>query len=86
VSLALGFIVEQLGGSLHGSPDTVISGLAPLATAGNGDLSFLSHPRYISQLSSSQAACIIVGQQHATTAIERGCCLVVDNPYLTGLD
>jgi len=82
VSLALGFIVEQLGGILHGSPDTVITGLAPLATAGSGDLSFLSHPRYISQLSSSQAACIIVGQSHATNAIERGCCLVVDNPYL----
>lgn len=82
VSLALGFIVEQLGGILHGSPDTVITGLAPLATAGSGDLSFLSHPRYISQLSSSQAACIIVGQAHATNAIERGCCLVVDNPYL----
>ena len=82
VSLALGFIVEQLGGILHGSPDTVITGLAPLATAGSGDLSFLSHPRYISQLSSSQAACIIVGQSHATNAIERGCCLLVDNPYL----
>ncbi|MEI6482661.1 MAG: UDP-3-O-(3-hydroxymyristoyl)glucosamine N-acyltransferase [Betaproteobacteria bacterium] len=82
MSLALGFIVEQLGGILHGSPDTVITGLAPLATAGSGDLSFLSHPRYISQLSSSQAACIIVGQAHATNAIERGCCLVVDNPYL----
>ena len=82
VSLALGFIVEQLGGILHGSPDTVITGLAPLATAGSGDLSFLSHPRYISQLSSSQAACIIVGQAHAATALERGCCLVVDNPYL----
>ena len=82
VPLALGFIVEQLGGSLHGSPDTAITGLAPLATAGSGDLSFLSHPRYISQLSSSQAACIIVGQAHATNAIERGCCLVVDNPYL----
>ena len=82
VSLALGFIVEQLGGILYGSPDTAITGLAPLATAGSGDLSFLSHPRYISQLSSSQAGCIIVGQAHATTAIERGCCLVVDNPYL----
>ncbi len=82
VSLALGFIVEQLGGRLHGSPDTVITGLAPLATAGRGDLSFLSHPRYISQLSTSQAACIIVAQAHAPNAIERGCCLVVDNPYL----
>lgn len=82
VSLALGFIVEQLGGRLHGSPDTVISGLAPLTTAGSGDISFLSHPRYISQLSQSQAACIIVSQAHASSAIERGCCLVVDNPYL----
>jgi len=82
VSLALGFIVEQLGGTLHGSPETVISGLAPLASAGSGQLCFLSHPKYVSQLDSSQAACVIVSHSHAASAMSRGCCLVVDNPYL----
>ena len=82
VSLALGFIVEQLGGSLHGSPDTVITGLAPLASAGDGHLCFLSHPKYISQLEGSQAACVIVSEANAPSAKARGCCLVVDNPYL----
>ena len=82
VSLALGFIVEQLGGTLHGSPDTVITGLAPLATAGKGDLCFLSHPKYISQLELSQATCVIVAKANATSAMARGCSLVVENPYL----
>ncbi len=82
VSLALGFIVEQLGGTLHGSPDTVISGLAPLASAESGQLCFLSHPKYVSQLDRSQAACVIVSHSHAASARSRGCCLVVDNPYL----
>ena len=82
MSLALGFIVEHLGGSLYGSPDTVISGLAPLVSAGSGHLCFLSHPRYISQLEHSQAACVIVSEANASYAMARGCCLVVDNPYL----
>jgi len=82
VSLALGFIVEQLGGTLHGSPVTFITGLSPLTVATVSDISFLSHPRYISQLTHSQAGCIIVGHEHAQSAIERGCCIVVENPYV----
>ena len=82
VSLALGFIVEHLGGVLHGSPGTVITGLSSLSEAGNSDISFLSHPRYISQLALSKAGCIIVGQEHAQSAQERGCCIVVDKPYV----
>jgi UDP-3-O-[3-hydroxymyristoyl] glucosamine N-acyltransferase len=80
--LQLGDIVEALGGSLHGSPQTPIDKLAPLETAGPSDLSFLSHPKYQSQLKQSEAACVIVTPQFKELALERGACIVTDDPYL----
>ncbi len=80
--LLLGDIVQALGGSLIGSPQTVIKNLAPLETAGPSDLSFLSHPKYQSQLLQTQAACVIVSPQFQEAATSRGACIVTDNPYL----
>jgi UDP-3-O-[3-hydroxymyristoyl] glucosamine N-acyltransferase len=81
VSLRLGSLVEKLGGKLHGSPDIEITGLSPLATAAQGDLSFLSHPQYIAQLGSSRAGCVIVAPSFEQEAITRGACILTDNPY-----
>ena len=80
--LQLGDIVKALGGSLHGSPQTSIENLAPLETAGSHDLSFLSHPKYQSQLQTTRAACVIVAPQFEAQAAARGPCIVVDDPYL----
>ena len=80
--LQLGDIVNALGGSLHGSPQTPIHQIAPLETAGPLDLSFLSHPKYQSQLLQSQAACVIVSPQFLELASQRGACIVTEDPYL----
>ena len=82
MALRLGQIVEQLGGTLHGDPETLIHHLAPLASADAGALSFLSHPQYQSQLTASQAACVIVAPSLTEAAQARGACIVADNPYL----
>ena len=79
--MRLGWLVDKLGGTLHGSPDLQITGLSPLASAAQGDLSFLSHPQYIAQLSSSAAACVIVSPAHETPAKQRGACILTPNPY-----
>jgi UDP-3-O-[3-hydroxymyristoyl] glucosamine N-acyltransferase len=79
--LQLGEIVKTLGGSLHGSPQTSIEQLAPLETAGPRDLSFLSHPKYQAHLKQSQAACVIVTPPFKEWALERGACIVSDDPY-----
>ena len=79
--LSLGDIVEALGGRLHGSPQVSIQNLAPLETAGAQDLSFLSHPKFQSQLPLSKAACVIVSPQFQEVAMTRGACIVTDNPY-----
>ena len=78
----LGDIVKALGGSLHGSPQTTIQHIAPLESAGPQDLSFLSHPKYQSQLSQTRAACVIVAPQFQALASARGACIVADDPYL----
>ncbi|MFO1243758.1 MAG: UDP-3-O-(3-hydroxymyristoyl)glucosamine N-acyltransferase [Ramlibacter sp.] len=82
MALRLGSIVEALGGELHGHPDTPIGALAPLDGAGPDALSFLSHPKYQSQLAASRAACVIVGPAMQQVALQRGACIVAADPYL----
>ena len=82
MTLSLASIVEALGGDLHGDPDFQITGIAALASAASGDLSFVSNPRYHSQLTGSQAACVIVGPELRQAAVERGQCIVAEQPYL----
>jgi UDP-3-O-[3-hydroxymyristoyl] glucosamine N-acyltransferase len=82
VSVTLGSIVTVLGGQLHGDPGMCLSGLAPLETANPSELSFLSHPKYQSQLLTSQAGCVIVAPAMASVAVSRGACIVVEQPYL----
>jgi UDP-3-O-[3-hydroxymyristoyl] glucosamine N-acyltransferase len=45
-------------------------------------LSFLSHPKYQSQLARSEAGCVIVVPALADLAQTRGACIVTDQPYL----
>jgi UDP-3-O-[3-hydroxymyristoyl] glucosamine N-acyltransferase len=82
VALRLALIVESLGGELLGDGDALISKLAPLDTAGPGELAFLSHRKYQSQLIASRAACVIVAPAFLDAARSRGACIVTDDPYL----
>jgi UDP-3-O-[3-hydroxymyristoyl] glucosamine N-acyltransferase len=82
VTLRLGSIVEALGGQLLGRADLTIDGLAPLQSAGPGQISFLTHPKYQQQLASSQAGCVIVSPQFEALALARGACIVTEQPYL----
>ncbi|RYF01974.1 MAG: UDP-3-O-(3-hydroxymyristoyl)glucosamine N-acyltransferase [Comamonadaceae bacterium] len=83
MSLRLGQFVDALGGSLEGgSRDTEILRIAPLESAGPGDLAFLNNPRYQSQLAASRAACVIVAPSMRELALERGACIVAESPYV----
>jgi UDP-3-O-[3-hydroxymyristoyl] glucosamine N-acyltransferase len=82
VSVRLASIVEALGGELHGDPEFLIQNLAPLESAQPGDLSFLSHPKYQSQLAISRAGCVVVASLFQDQAAARGACIVTDQPYL----
>lgn len=67
----LGEIVARLGGEIVGADETAnprdlsdipITRVAPLETAGPGDISFLSNPKYRSLLSHTRASAVIMAQ------------------------
>lgn len=82
MQIELASVVAELGGILRGDGTILITGLAPLESAGPGDLSFLSNIKYQQQLQSSQAACVIVAPDVQEMACTRGTCIVTEQPYL----
>lgn len=82
MALTLGFIVERLGGRLHGNPDLSIQGLAPLQTAQSDQISFLSHPRYQNQLAASLAGCVIVSPAFKAAVTAKTAAILTEDPYL----
>lgn len=72
-------IVSKLGGELIGDGTLVISGVASLASAESGQISFFSSAKYRSQLAHTQASAIIVNVENRdATALPR---IVTENPY-----
>jgi UDP-3-O-[3-hydroxymyristoyl] glucosamine N-acyltransferase len=63
------------------SPEVVISGVAPLASAAAGQLSFLANTIYRKQLSTTQAAAVVMGAEDAKTSSIP--CLIAKDPYAT---
>ncbi len=82
MALRLASIVEVLQGELCGDPQLLITGLAPLESAGPEDLSFLNNPKYQQQLAASRAGCVIVAPAMRSAALKRGACIIADQPYL----
>ncbi|MEN9779202.1 MAG: hypothetical protein RL014_350 [Pseudomonadota bacterium] len=82
VSLTLAELVGRLGGDLVGEGSTVIRRIAPLESAGEDALSFLSQPRYRAQLEATAAGCVIVSPAMREVAAARGACIVTPDPYL----
>ena len=78
-------IIEALGGDLHGQPETPIHKIASLEEACEGDIAFLSNPKYASQLAQTKASCVIVAPA-AFEALEaehkHTNYIVTANPYL----
>ncbi len=58
--MLLGRIAEIAGASLEGDPSVPIDGVCGLEDARPGDLSFLSSPRYASQLATTKATAVIL--------------------------
>ena len=77
----LGELAEKLEVSFLGDPQTAIHSLATLKSAGPGQLSFLSNPRYINQLAACKASALII---HPELADNSPCaCLLSESPYVT---
>src|SRR4051812_12582082 len=60
MNVKAGELAAQLGVTLEGDADRVISGAAPLDQAGPEDISFAIKPKVFAQASVSRAGCLIV--------------------------
>ncbi|MCW7540313.1 UDP-3-O-(3-hydroxymyristoyl)glucosamine N-acyltransferase [Aquabacterium sp. A7-Y] len=78
----LGEIAAQLGGELIGPVELLVSRIGPLEGATPSTLSFLSHPKYQSQLATTAAGCVIVAPAMREAAVARGAAIVTADPYL----
>jgi UDP-3-O-[3-hydroxymyristoyl] glucosamine N-acyltransferase len=72
-------LAERVGGQVIGDGDVSIRRLAPIDAAGEGDITFISNPKYLDRLQASQATAIIVAP--GIEAPGRNL-LVSANPYL----
>jgi UDP-3-O-[3-hydroxymyristoyl] glucosamine N-acyltransferase len=79
VKLRLDQIVARLGGEIVGAGDTVISRIAPLESAGSGDLSFLANPKYRHHLATTRAAAVIMAPPAADGL---AAAILTPQPYL----
>jgi UDP-3-O-[3-hydroxymyristoyl] glucosamine N-acyltransferase len=79
-ALRLSDIVARLGGELVGDPDVMVRRVAPLQSAGPGDLSFLAQAKYRPQLRETRAAAVVLGRaERDATRLPRILC---EDPYL----
>lgn len=74
-------LVERFGGVVQGDDTIEISAVAPLTTAAEGELSFLTNSRYRSHLADTRAGVVIL--KEADREACRGTAWVVADPYST---
>lgn len=76
--VTVGEIVDLVGGQYEGSRDLRVTGVVPLAEAGESHLSFLSNPKYAPQLEESRAGVVLVPSDHPGKSARF---IRVKNPY-----
>lgn len=74
-------LADRFGLQVHGDPSAAISGVATLAHAGPGQLTFLANPRYRAQLADSKASIVVLRADDAAAA--PGTALIAKDPYTT---
>lgn len=81
--ITLGELVARFGGELQGKADTPIAGIAPLDTAGEAYMSFLSNPKLRNKAAQSKAAALILKatDSEAIGTAYSGARILSANPY-----
>ncbi len=76
--------LQQLAAALHlefrGDPEISISGLASPKSAHSGDLCFIQHKNYLSDIAASQCSAVILSPELSTEIADKAL-LISDNPH-----
>ncbi len=75
----LGELAELVGGEVVGDASVAIKAVAPIDTAGGGDLTFITNRKYLAQLETTAAAAVLADRPLPRADIAY---LVCANPYL----
>ncbi len=78
--MTLADLAAHLGAQLHGDPNVEITRVTAIDTAGPGDITFVSNPKYISLASTTKATAVIVEPNFAEIPAAT---LRIANPYLS---
>jgi len=78
--LTLASLAEKLGAEFRGDGELLISGLAPIQSAGPNQLVFVTGKKYLSTLTGSKAGAVLVRPEDADACSMAT--ILVDNPYL----
>jgi len=79
MATTLGELAVRFGLELAGDPDTKVTGVATLASAGPGTVTFLANPRYRRHLPATRAAAVVLDPGSAADCPVAA--LVAANPY-----
>ncbi len=79
----LGEIAERAGARLSGgaNPETLITDVAPLQSAGADELSFLDNVAYLEAFAASAAGTCVVAPAHVARAPSGMALLITEQPY-----
>ena len=81
--MKLGYIAKLIDGKLNGDADILITNIASIENAKEGDITWASHPRYKKWLNSTSATCVVVSKNSIpSTKNGRPATIGVDNPDL----
>lgn len=78
-SFTVADLAERFSLTVHGNGETLVTGVATLARAENGQLAFLANSRYRPQLAASQASAVVLREADAEAA--PGVALIAKDPY-----
>lgn len=70
-------IADHLGGSVIGDGAIAIESASTLDSAGAGQVTFLSNPKYAPRVKETQAAAVLVAKQVETNAVQ----IIAEDPY-----
>ena len=79
MAMTLEELARRVGGEAKGDLSLQIHSVKPMDAAGPGSITFLTNPKYIPQLDTTQASAVIVSKEFADLDKDL---LITDNPYL----
>ncbi|MDP2117647.1 MAG: UDP-3-O-(3-hydroxymyristoyl)glucosamine N-acyltransferase [Brevundimonas sp.] len=79
-ALSAGELAERIGGEIVRGGDRQVSAVAPLASAGAGDVAFLGDRKFVAALGETRAGCIILPAAALEAAPAAAAVIVSDEP------